>query len=293
MNKKQKIEYYEKLLKKNSLTCQQREAFKKYLFNLKLEYFDKRFKLPYNTKLDYSKRLISNVLKKYNSHSCVGCSFGKDSTVLVHLVIQNNPNVLVAFANTGVEYPETLEFRDLLVDKWNLNYVEVHPDKTFWQCVDEYGYPTIRYMGKEAKKKGTVSGTPRCCYHLKEKPMKQLYREKKIEAIFLGLSADESYNRKWTMIRYGELYKTKKNCPYEMIKCNPLAYWTEEEVWRYIKENNLLVSKTYEYTNRNGCMPCTGYIGWKKKLSKIKPKLYRKIIKDMMGSNLDDFIGVF
>jgi len=282
------IEYYEKELKK-SLTCHQREAIKKHLFGLRLEKFDNRFHMSFDDKLRYSKNLIKKVLNQYDSSSCVACSFGKDSTVLVHLVTKINPDVLVVFANTGVEYPETLEFRDLLVKEWNLNYVEVHPEKTFWECVKEYGYPNIRYMGREAKKKGTTSGTPRCCYHLKEKPTKLFYKERGVQAVFLGLSADESYSRKWTIIRYSDFYKTKKNCPYEMVKCHPLAYWTGDEVWKYTRDNNLPVSKIYAFAERNGCMPCTGYIGWQKKLARAKPKLYRKIMKDMLGSNLDDF----
>jgi len=282
------IEYYENELKK-TLTCHQRESIKRHLFRLKLEKFDKRFHMKYEEKLEYSLDLIKQVINKYNDHSCVSCSFGKDSTVLVYLAQKIKSDILIAFANTGVEYPETLTFRDLLVEQWNLNYVEVKPEKTFWQCIEEYGYPTIRYRGREAKKQGTSSGTPRCCYHLKEKPMKKFYKENDVKAVFLGLTADESYTRKWTVIRYTDIYKTKKNCPYEMVKCHPLAYWTKEEIWRYIKENNLPTSKVYEFADRNGCMPCTGYLSWKKKMSKINPKLYRKIMKDMIGSNLDDF----
>lgn len=283
------VDRYENMLK-GDLSCHQREAIKRHLFRLRISRFDSRFDMSFEDKVKYSSDLIKKVIDEYNISSCVSCSFGKDSTVLAHLALKVKPDILVAFANTGVEYPETLDFRDLLVKEWDLNYVELKPEKTFWQCVKKYGYPSIRYMGKEAKKKGKVSGVPRCCFHLKEKPMKLFYKAHNIKAVFLGLTADESYQRKWTIIRYTDLYKTKKNCPYEMVKCHPLAYWKEEEIWRYTKKNNLPVSKLYEFADRNGCVPCTSYIGWRKKLAKINPKLYRKIMKDMMGSNLDDFM---
>ena len=44
-------------------------------------------------------------------------SFGAESAVLLHLISRVNPNVPVLFLETGKHFPETLAYRDLLVER--------------------------------------------------------------------------------------------------------------------------------------------------------------------------------
>ena len=60
----------------------------------------------YEDKLELTKKIVDNfvfLFKKY----FVSCSFGKDSIVVLHLVLQKDPEVPVVFNNTKVQYPET------------------------------------------------------------------------------------------------------------------------------------------------------------------------------------------
>jgi len=68
--------------------------------------------------------------------------------------LQVDPDIEVVFSNTHVEHKETYEFRDKLVKEWNLNYTELKPYKTFWECVKEYGYPDLRIYSLPKHKKG-------------------------------------------------------------------------------------------------------------------------------------------
>ncbi len=44
----------------------------------------------------------------------------------------------------------------------------------------------------------------------------------------------------------------------QIVKVNPLADWTEEEVWKYIRENKVPYNELYEKGFRSlGCVPCT------------------------------------
>ncbi|MHA1722777.1 MAG: phosphoadenosine phosphosulfate reductase domain-containing protein, partial [Candidatus Baldrarchaeia archaeon] len=70
----------------------------------------------------------------------------------------------------------------------------------------------------------------------------------------------------------------------EIVKVHPIAYWKEEEVWRYIKENGIPVHPAYSYTNRIGCLPCTGYRDWMILLARVNSRLLRKILKDRSES---------
>lgn len=90
--------------------------------------FDEMRSLDFEEKVEYSLSLISKAVSSHKRY-CLACSFGKDSTVLLHLARHVDSNILVIFSNTGVEMPETLRFRDFLVKEWNLNYIELKPKK--------------------------------------------------------------------------------------------------------------------------------------------------------------------
>lgn len=255
-----------------------------------LDHFETMKNKPLEEKIEYSLSLIKKVFQDHNPlRCCVACSFGKDSIVMLHLVRQINPNVKVIFSNTGVEFRETIQFKDFIVKEWNLNYTELKPIKTFWQCVEEYGFPDLRYLSEQRKKK-QKKGTPKCCYYLKEKPAFDFYRQNGIKAVFVGLTWDESYTRRWRIIRYGDYYYSKKKRIYTVL---PIAYWNTDEVWQYVRDHNLPINPAYEKygVDRIGCITCTGYIGWKKEMARLYPKLYKKIMKDLQGSNLEDFLN--
>ena len=238
------------------------------------ELFDIMKKMSYAEKIEYTNRLIKDSLEVYPNIACA-CSFGKDSTLLLYLIRQYTPNIKVIFNNTWVEHRRTYEFRDYLVKEWNLNYHETKPNKTYWNCIKEYGYPsTSRY------RKG--SSTPFCCYHLKESPALKWYKANKIDAVFLGLTHDESYQRRLTLIKYGDKYSTKRHSRRLITKIHPLAFWKSEDVWRYIKENNVPYNKIYDLgVDRCGCVPCTAHIGWESQVNKLSKGFYTKIMRDM------------
>ena len=258
------------------------DEVKKIKFRTNLERADSLRNMTYDEKVHYSKSMIKKAILDYDRKVAVACSFGKDSTVMVHLCYQFS-DIPVVFCNTGVEYKETLDFRDVLVEKWNLNYVELHPETTYFKVVRKSGYPQIRMSSYSAKKRKKSIGTPKCCYYLKEKPMKLWVNSNHFKAYFVGLQADESYQRKWTIIKYGDNYVTSKVFNQPIHKFLPLAYWSEKEIWRYIKENKLPMNKAYERygISRVGCVPCTGHIGWEKTLQKVNVKMYAKIKRDM------------
>src|SRR5205085_8208347 len=55
------------------------------------------------------------------------CSFQHDGVVLAHMLKSIAPEVPVVFINTGFHFPETLAYRDEVVERFGLNLVELHP----------------------------------------------------------------------------------------------------------------------------------------------------------------------
>jgi phosphoadenosine phosphosulfate reductase len=248
------------------------------------------------SRIDYALRNCSTevlepqevIRKAFETHGdklAVSCSFGHCSVVVLHMALQLNPDIKVVFNNTGVEYPETYAYRDLLKSVWNINLIETKPLKTFWQCVKEYGFPLQRssHLWKEQKK--LPINKPACCVYLKELPMKQLCKDQNIEASITGLRCAESRVRMWTIAQRGQYYHTAKWG--SLWRYHPIAFWTHKQVSDYLAQNNLPTNALYKKQDRSGCMPCTGFCNWEKQLSRTNLKMYR-IVQRMRKINLFD-----
>ena len=119
-----------------------------------------------------AKELIRKHLQKYD-RPVVACSFGKDSLVVLHLVKIVADGLGVEFDvlwnNTGVHYPDVYRIKKQLEGEWDLNIIETKAQKSFWDIVEEYGYPGVVSSARENDK-----ASNRCCYHIKKKPTKKL-----------------------------------------------------------------------------------------------------------------------
>ena len=225
-------------------------------------------------------KIVKEAIEKHGDKLAVSCSFGSCSVVVLHMALQMKPDIKVVFNNTGVEYPETYEYRDLLAKAWNLNLVETKPEKSFWECVKEYGFPLIRseYAWKKDKRKQLK---PMCCIFLKEKPMAKACREYNIEASLTGLRCAESGVRMFVIAQRGQIYHTKKWG--SLWRYHPIAFWTKAEVDQYLWDHQIPKNTIYSKgKDRSGCMPCTGFLNWERQLARANPKMYR-IVQKMRG----------
>lgn len=92
-----------------------------------------------------------------------------------------------------------------------------------------------------------------CCEKLKKSPLKRVAKHMQMQCSIIGTLAEESQIRKRDWITYGSniFFQKKDN------QCRPLSFWTNQDIWDYIKLCNLPVSDLYSQGyQRNGCMYC-------------------------------------
>lgn len=227
-------------------------------------------KKPFEEKLKRAKTLMK-LWTLPGIKSYLSCSFGKDSMVVLYLALQARKDIPVLFVNTGVDYQETLRFKEKVSQEWSLNLFEIKPKITFFQVMNR-----VKERGR--KLDDGSKDTNICCYHLKEKPILHFTREHKFTHCFTGLTAMESRKRAWTACSKGQEYYVKKH---EIWKIHPILYWTPDEVAAFIKSQGIPVNPVYEKygLNRTGCMCCTCYRGWRDQLARVNPKLYKIIME--------------
>jgi len=231
---------------------------------------------PFDQKLADTNAIIKHHLDEFNGKTVVSFSGGKDSTLVLYLIRQFEPNIDVVFNDTGVEYPETKEFVFSLQKDWQLNLLVVPPLKSFWQCWDEYG--------TRRKKSGQHKRLARCCYWLKEKPMIQAIKAHGWLGMFTGNTAVENRQRMFVAKHKGTCYHNKQ---WNLCKIHPILWWTEEEVWAFTRANSLPINPLYaKGAHRVGCMPCISYQDWRKYMSLLTPKLYAIIERRVTGQEV-------
>ena len=162
-------------------------------------------------------------------------SFGTESAVLLHLVAEADRAVPVIFVDTLKMFPETLEYRDTLVERLGIENSEVvTPDPAVLAAKDETG---LRWS----------YDPDGCCAIRKVEP---LARAKQ------GLDA-------WISGRKAFQSVTRQNLPrFEVedgrLKINPLGDWTKDDLEAYFEKHDLprhpLEAQGYLSV---GCQPCT------------------------------------
>ena len=98
-----------------------------------------RQRLPLEVKIRMSQLRIREWIDEFGAEGVyISFSGGKDSTVLLHLVREVNPDIPAVFVDTGLEYPEVRAFA---MSQENVDVIR--PKLTFKQVIQTYGYPFI------------------------------------------------------------------------------------------------------------------------------------------------------
>jgi 3'-phosphoadenosine 5'-phosphosulfate sulfotransferase (PAPS reductase)/FAD synthetase len=283
--------------------------------------------LPLHEKIILSEQRIRDWYDYYDGQVYISFSGGKASTVLLHLVRSIFPDTEAVFVDTHNEYPEVREFA-LSVKPLTV----IRPKKDFRQIISEYGYPVIskqvsrvvryaqqgkpwalnwldnKYASGEERKttrmrkwrillEAPFKVSDICCYITKHQPIRA-YEKGSGKKPYLGLQASESRQRMESWKKYGcNSYGT------ESATSNPLSFWTDNDLWEYIKVNKLDYCKLYDLGyERTGCCYCMFGIHLEKEPNRFQlmqvthPKLYdycmRPVEKNGLGlGEVLKFIG--
>jgi phosphoadenosine phosphosulfate reductase len=162
-------------------------------------------------------------------------SFGAQSVVLLHLWSRVAKALPVVMIDTGFLFPETLAYRDRLVERLGLRVKTLTSDIPTKDFVARYG--------EDIQKKDPDF----CCGLNKVAPLAP-YKEK-AKAWVSGLRRDQSKTREAVRILEEDGH---------LVRVHPIATLTKDDVAAYLAEHDLpehpLVARRYLSI---GCAPCT------------------------------------
>ena len=164
--------------------------------------------------------------------------FGMEGCAVIDMVAKTGREMDIVYLDTMFFFKETYELRDRLAAKYpHLNFVNRGTTLTPEQQAEQHG--------DELWKRNPDL----CCHLRKVEPMFAVMED--VEVWITGLRRSQSASR-------ANLQTIEWDWRYSLLKVNPLANWSRQEVWQYIQEHQVPYNPLHEEGYPTvGCTHCT------------------------------------
>src|SRR5690606_35095952 len=147
------------------------------------------------------------------------CSFGAEDVVLVDMLQKISPKTDIFYLDTDFHFQETYETRDRLAERYGINFVQVKPLLTPEEQAAKHGDELWK------------SDPNACCNIRKVEPLTRVLG--KYDAWITGIRREQAPTR-------ANAKKVEYDTKFGLVKFNPLASWTQDDVWNYIREHDVI-----------------------------------------------------
>jgi phosphoadenosine phosphosulfate reductase len=177
--------------------------------------------------LDTAQETLRLAVERHHPRLVLACSFQKEESVLIDLLMQIEPSARVFTIDTGVLFPETYS--------------------TWRQIEERYG------LSVEVMDATPANGTPwsaaSCC------------GARKVEALARALEGSEAWitgvRREQSPTR-ADSERVEWDAARGVWKFNPLVDWSDKDVWQYVHDRDLPYHPLHDRGYASiGCAPCT------------------------------------
>ena len=194
----------------------------------------------FNAKVEYTLQVLRDAAAAHPGRIVQATSLGAEDMVLTDLIARFNLPIAIGTLQTGKLHDETVALIPRIEERYGLK-VEVYEPKNeaVVHFVREHGEKAM-YQSIELRKG--------CCGIRKLEPLSRMLAER--SAWVTGLRREQSANR-------GEvLFEERDDAG--RAKFNPLADWTWNEVWHYIRTFDVPYNPLHDqFMPSIGCAPCT------------------------------------
>jgi phosphoadenosine phosphosulfate reductase len=182
--------------------------------------------------------LIAWAAETFPGKVALQCSFGGTSgMVLLDLALAIDPAMAVVYGDTGFLFPETHATVEAVRRRYGIEPRRLAPLLSIEEQVAAHG-PALWERDPDA-----------CCEIRKVTPMREALAG--FDAYLTGLRRDQASTRKETPL-------VQWDAKFGLLKLNPLAEWTERDVWTYIVAHSLPYNPLHDQGYPSiGCTNCT------------------------------------
>jgi len=183
------------------------------------------------------KELLQWGIDNYEQEIILACSFGPEDLVLLDMLATITTQPKVFYLDTDLHFKETYETRDRLAEKYNMSFIQIRPELNLDEQARQYGDKLWK------------SNPDHCCYLRKVKPLTKVLSQH--EAWITGIRREQAPTR-------ANARKVEWDAKFNLLKLNPLANWTHQDVWNYIREHDIPYNPLHDQNYPSiGCEVCT------------------------------------
>ena len=183
-----------------------------------------------------AEEVLEHMVERFHPRLYVASSFQKEASVIMDMLLRIEPEARFFTLDTGLFFPETY---------------------ATWRALEErYGVAVDVYQGMSLARQAALHGDglwgrdpDACCDIRRVAPLEEALSG--VDAWVSGLRRDQSPSR-------GRAPKVAWDERYGVWKANPLADWTERDVWRYIARHDVPYNGLHDRGYASiGCTHCT------------------------------------
>ncbi|MZG31429.1 MAG: phosphoadenylyl-sulfate reductase [Nitrospinae bacterium] len=181
-------------------------------------------------------------MDNYGLKAGLASSFGVEDMVLIDMISKLGGPITIFTLDTGRLHEETYELMERVRTKYGLEVKTYFPDnKKVEDLIGQKGFFSFRE---------SVENRKECCHIRKVEPLNRALS---------GLKAWVTGIRRSQGVTRTDIPKVMEDADHPpLIKINPLAEWSEEQMMNYITENNVPINVLHKRNYPSiGCAPCT------------------------------------
>jgi phosphoadenosine phosphosulfate reductase len=187
--------------------------------------------------------IVTWALERFSPRVALSCSFQAEESVLIDLMHRvRGADFRLFTLDTGRLNQETYDCMDAIKERYGVQI--------------EIFFPQAASVEKMARENGlnlfykSVELRQLCCGVRKVEPLSRALKD--LDAWMTGLRREQAVTR-------ADAHKIEVDKDHgNIVKINPLADWSYDEVWDYIRENNVPYNRLHNQGYPSiGCAPCT------------------------------------
>ena len=175
-------------------------------------------------------------IETFHPRLYLAASFQKTSSVILDIAHRIDPTIRAFYLDTDVLFQETYETRDRLAKHYDIEF-------------DRFHNLTLDEQAAEHGDRLWATNPDLCCEIRKVEPMREALAD--VDCWVSGIRREESQSRAGAK-------KFGWDKRFGLWKLNPLADWSEKDVWRHIVENDVPYNPLHDRGYPSiGCTHCT------------------------------------
>jgi phosphoadenosine phosphosulfate reductase len=180
--------------------------------------------------------LLRHAFRRFSGRAAIGTSLQKTGVAIVDLAARLGVPYRVFFVDTRSNYAETYELLREVETRYAIEVERFAPSDDDLEWLNRTFGQHAHFFNRDL-----------CCRTRKKIPLQRALET--LDCWITGLRADQSEHRGQT-VRKVEIAQTESGR--DILKLNPLADWTSEQVDEYTREHGLPYNRLYDYESQYG-----------------------------------------